>query len=538
MLNFQPTEIELYRRKRVTIQPNDALVTTFLIKPKKVGPVNIKVTATHQQASDSINRILRVEHEGVPLFSNQAVLVDLRDKSALSSNVSIVVPTNAIPDSTRIQVSVAADLFGSTMQNLESLIRMPYGCGEQKVMQFASNIVLLNYMKQSGLLTAELEIRSKMLLESGYQRALNYRHSNGSFRVFESDPVGSIWMTAFVARSFRQAVELIDVEQRLIEEALQFLAGSQDDSGRFTEIGPVYHADMQGESSQGVALTAYTLIAFLENKSLLRGYRNVVNKAMDYIVRNLESLDVYALSVAAYALQLSQHNAKDFVLRSLDAKATLANGHMYWEKSMPPTDESRFRRKRPNSINTEMTAYALLAHLQVGGLSASAVQITRWLLTQRNAEGGFESTQDTLVGLQALAKVAEKLVNVRSDMQLALRYGDGIVRDFKLIGESSKSPQQELLLPESIRKMNISATGHGIGLLTLSYKYNVNVTGEWPRFTVDPQVNRNSNSDYLHLTVCTRYVILKLEKKRSPHCLYFLFLASFRPTTQRCPTWQ
>lgn len=40
----------------------------------------------------------------------------------------------------------------------------------------------------------------------------------------------------------------------------------------------------------------------------------------------------------------------------------------------------------------------------------------------------------------------------------------------------------------------------------MSYKYNLNVTGAWPRFVLDPQVNKNSNSDYLHLTVCTSFV--------------------------------
>lgn len=54
--------------------------------------------------------------------------------------------------------------------------------------------------------------------------------------------------------------------------------------------------------------------------------------------------------------------------------------------------------------------------------------------------------------------------------------------------------------------MNISATGSGFALLQVSYKYNTNVTGAWPRFTLDPQPNKNSNPDYLHLTVCTSFV--------------------------------
>lgn len=512
----QHPEIELYRRQRVSIQPNDAAVATFLIQPKQVGPLNIKVSASHQLASEIINRILLVEHEGVPINFNEAVLIDLRQQHEQSSNLVINVPKNAIADSTRIRISIAGEMFGSTINNIDGLISMPYGCGEQSMMHLASNIVVLNYMNQTGRLTPEMEMKSKKLIHSGYQRQLNYHHQNGSFSVFgESDKIGSIWLTAFVARSFQQAVHIIDVEERLIEKALQFLAASQEDSGRFTEIGSVIYADMQNRSGPGVALTAYTLITFLENKSILPKYRSVINKAMDYIVKNLESLEVYDLALAAYALQLSEHNAKDYVLRLLDAKATRVNGSMYWTKSLPESEEMYLLKKRSNSINTEMTAYALLAYLHAEGLSASTVQITKWLLSQRNDAGGFESTQDTLIGLQALAKVAEQLQNVKNDMRIALRYGKGTVRDFTINAESNTILQQEFQLPNSIRELNVTATGQGVGFLKLSYTYNVNVTGGWPRFTVDPQVNRNSNSDYLHLTICTRYFLLTLLLKNA-----------------------
>lgn len=63
-----------------------------------------------------------------------------------------------------------------------------------------------------------------------------------------------------------------------------------------------------------------------------------------------------------------------------------------------------------------------------------------------------------------------------------------------------------------MRLVNVSATGRGFALLQLSYKYNINVTGAWPRFTLDPQPNKNSHPDYLHLTVCTRYKIMKNSK--------------------------
>ncbi len=58
---------------------------------------------------------------------------------------------------------------------------------------------------------------------------------------------------------------------------------------------------------------------------------------------------------------------------------------------------------RPGEVQpaeVEMTAYALMSHLANGGSSAigSALPIVRWLTSQRNARGGFRSTQVGSIG--------------------------------------------------------------------------------------------------------------------------------------------
>lgn len=53
-------------------------------------------------------------------------------------------------------------------------------------------------------------------------------------------------------------------------------------------------------------------------------YRNVINKAMDYIARNIaDNDDIYSLALTSYALQLAQHNSKDYILQTFDSKAAL-----------------------------------------------------------------------------------------------------------------------------------------------------------------------------------------------------------------------
>lgn len=95
-------------------------------------------------------------------------------------------------------------------------------------------------------------------------------------------------------------------------------------------------------------MTAYVLIAFLEDRvsnhfeldnfyadiifpiftgniifqSKMAMYQNVINKAIDYVIRNLEGNDdLYSLAVASYAVQLANLNSKSYILQTFDVKA-------------------------------------------------------------------------------------------------------------------------------------------------------------------------------------------------------------------------
>lgn len=61
----------------------------------------------------------------------------------------------------------AGDLMGRAMQNLDRLLAMPYGCGEQNMVLFAPNIFILNYLKSTGQLTQNILEKATHFLESG-----------------------------------------------------------------------------------------------------------------------------------------------------------------------------------------------------------------------------------------------------------------------------------------------------------------------------------------------------------------------------------
>lgn len=374
------------------------------------------------------------------------------------------------------------------------------------MLNFVPNIVVLDYLTALNKLTPEIESKAKKFMESGYQRELTYKHDDGSYSAFgKSDKSGSTWLTAFVAKSFHQAAKYIMVDDEIVKSALDFLSSVQALNGSFPEVGHVSHKDMQGGSSSGIALTAYTLITFLENEKLAKNYQDVIAKALSYIVESFDELeDSYSLAIATYALQVAKHSLKDTAFAKLDARAENKGDKKYWTKKVPESDKNNPWYNQPSSVNVEMSAYALLAYVEANRETES-VPIMKWLVGQRNENGGFTSTQDTVVGLQALSKLAAKIYSPNSKVDIKLKHGDQKTTTLSVNDENSLI-LQKYELPPTERNFEVTATGKGFSILQLAYKYNINKSGDWPRFLLEPTVNGDSNKDFLHLTVCTSFV--------------------------------
>ncbi|XP_032689989.1 CD109 antigen-like isoform X2 [Odontomachus brunneus] len=504
------SRLELYRMKKVDVKANSGSSVSFMIIPKELGYIDIKVTASSVMAGDSVEHKLLVNAEGETQYRNKAVFLDLRNVDHAETNITIDIPSNAVPDSESIHISAVGDILGPSISNLANLIRMPFGCGEQNMLNFVPNIVVLNYLKNTNQLTQAVQSKALKYLDIGYQQELTYRHTDGSFSAFGmSDPNGSTWLTAFVAKSFKQAAEYITVEDRIINEALEWLSNNQATNGSFPEVGKVSHRDMQGGAAKGLALTAYTLISFLENQDSTGKYRNTINKAVDYVVRNMEKLnDTYALSLCAYALSLAKHPFETSAFNYLESKAMTEQGLKWWSKPVPKDDKNPHY-ALPRSVDVEMTSYALLSYLR-RNLLADAIPVMKWLIKQRNPEGGFASTQDTVIGLQALAKLAEKLSSDPSsipNVRLMFKHEEG--QGYMNINSGNSMILQKQILPKKTRQVNITASGKGFTLMQVSYQYNLNVTGAWPLFTLDPQVDKNSNANHLQLSICSGFVPTK-----------------------------
>ena len=71
----------------------------------------------------------------------------------------------------------------------------------------------------------------------------------------------------------------------------------------------------------------------------------------------------------------------------------MAGEHRWWKKAPEgDADNPWSGLAGSNSVDVEMTSYALLTYLQ-RGLVEKALPVMQWLIAQRNSNGGFASTQ-------------------------------------------------------------------------------------------------------------------------------------------------
>ncbi|XP_017476946.1 PREDICTED: CD109 antigen isoform X7 [Rhagoletis zephyria] len=491
------------RTKRVSIPSNTGKSVSFMIRPKKVGQVTLKITATTPLAGDAIHQTLKVEPEGVTQYENRAVFINLKDKPEHSEKLSIDVPAKAVPDSEYIEFSVVGDLLGPTVKNLDKLVRMPYGCGEQNMVNFVPNILVLRYLEAIAQNMPAIKEKAKKFLDIGYQRELTYKHDDGSYSAFgKSDKSGSTWLTAYVVRSFHQAAKYTDIDPKIIVAGLDFLASKQAPNGSFPEYGKLFDSAHQNE----LGLTAFVLLAFLENEEYIPKYQAAIENGLKYLLENVDQTDdQYALSIAALALQIAKNPKADKALTNLQSLAKQENDRKWWSKAeAPKKEEEPIWSWHPHSNDVEITSYVLLALLDKEG-AVNALPIIKWLISKRNSNGGFASTQDTVVGLQALISFAEKTGSGSGEMDIDFVSSGGEENkgNIKVNAENSLVLQTHVL-PKTTRQVDFTAKGKGSSMVQLSYRYNLADKDKKPSFQV--KTNVKDDKALLVVEVCAEYV--------------------------------
>jgi CD109 antigen len=494
-------------QKTLQIPANDIGSALFRIRPVKLGNASeVKVTARSPQAADSVVKTLIVEAEGVA----REITDNLTLKEGKADTILTTIPQSAIEGSSRAYFTLTSSYLAQTIDGLESLIQMPFGCGEQNMIIFAPDVYITRYLQSSGQLKPEIMAKAEKLMLTGYQRELTYRRNDSSFSAFgQNDKEGSLWLTAFVLKCFSEAKDLIYIDEQVLNSARDWILSHQNSDGSFDSVGFVHHAEMLGGLKGKDALTAYVAIALLQ-----AGDKSGSAKAIAYLEKQLDRTeDIYTLALMACALETAGSGRKDAAHDKLLKLAKEDTNGLFWgdnavvnESPVTAAPGIKGMPIRPviQTSAIETTAYATLA-LTRHGDTLHAAAGARWLVSKRNASGGFGSTQDTVMALQALVEYS---TGSRADVNLTVQIKEGEKTQKIQITPQNFDVLQIVEIPVNA-ELKISASGKGEAIGQVVRRFNLpevdRPVNDTLKISVDYDANEVAVNDEVKVAVSLSY---------------------------------
>ncbi|XP_060570674.1 C3 and PZP-like alpha-2-macroglobulin domain-containing protein 8 [Ruditapes philippinarum] len=400
------------------VKGNDGHSTFIRFQPEKIGVLNITVKAFIMDnmffsVPDKIMKSVVVRPNGVFKTTNEQHLISVTPASSpVTKQITIITPDNMVENSKFTTIIITGNFMVPSIEGLDSLIKIPSGCGEQNMIHFAPTIYITDYLTIVGKLTAEIRLKSAESLHEGLQQELKFKRYDGSFSAFGNrDSSGSSWLTAFVLKCFGQAKGLIQIDDKIMVNAMTWLLRYQNSDGSFREPGRVLDYQMQGGTSSGITMSAFIIISLLENKNMggVQGLTSAITKASSYLEGKLHDVtDSYTLAILCYALASANSHLRSTCYMKLKDAAIYDDDKVHWEANRKVSKRevgTQVLTDRAPAKDIEASSYALLTYMKLGYFS-EAFPIVTWLVSQRNPTGGQSSTQDTIISIQAMAEYA------------------------------------------------------------------------------------------------------------------------------------
>merc|ERR1719367_64650 len=206
------------------------------------------------------------------------------------------------------------------------------------------------------------------------------------------------------------------------------------------------------------------------------------------MMKNLNTSDIYSSIVVAHAANfMGQKSDVDNLMDSIETKANKTSGKFWDIQKETVKCDYCWWSFRPSSEAVEMTAYNIMSHVLRDQLSL-ALDSVKWLAKQRNSQGGFVSTQDTVVALQALSMSSAQVTVIDLDMSLDITEDDEKLASV-ILGDDNGLLLQQHKVTQLPSRLGVKSSGPGCAMVQSVLRYNTKeVKGNNGfKLTVEPQ---------------------------------------------------
>ena len=382
--------------KEVILRPDEVRAVYFTLKVKRIGNYAFTVYGYGEKKSDAISRSIEIEPDGKEHLVNATGRLENDEREYLEVVTIVNIPEASIDEASKIFVKVYPGVFSQVVEGMDKILQMPFGCFEQTSSVTYPNILVLDYMKSTGKITPEIQMKAEGFVNAGYQRLLSYEVQGGGFEWFGRAPAHNV-LTTYGLMEFYDMSKVHDVDPNVITRTQEWLVKQQHEDGswRPTE-GGIAEGAINKFQNDVLRMTAYAAWGLLATE-----YKGpAIAKAVEYVEKNMDkALDNYTLAMLTNAFVLYDKNGATAaaLIRQLLQEKAEEDGLIYWPmKGETPT----FGRGEAGVIET--TALACQALLRYGKHPAVVSKINDYLIKKKDPNGTWYSTQATIQALKAL----------------------------------------------------------------------------------------------------------------------------------------
>ncbi len=374
----------------------------FPIVARRVGMQTFTVFGYGAKKSDAVARTVEIAPDGKEFVVSHSG----RLKGGIRHDVTI--PKGAIEGASTIFVKVYPGTLSQVVEGLDKMLRMPFGCFEQTSSVTYPNVLVMDYMKTTGKITPEVQMKAQGFINAGYQRLLSFEVAGGGFEWFGRAPAHRI-LTAFGLMEFHDMSKVHEVDPAIIARTQQWLARCQEADGAYKPSkGGIREGAINKFTDDVFRNTAYITWALASS-----GYRGgQVAKGLGYLRKHLDDMkDTYTIALTANTFAAVEPKSKTAaaVLQVLFDKRTEEDDLIYWKAtSQTPTHG------RGNVADIEVTALAVQAMVRAEWKLSEASRAVTYLTKKKDSYGTWHSTQATIQSLRAML-MAERGATIKAD---------------------------------------------------------------------------------------------------------------------------
>ena len=392
--------------RNIELRPGTTERVWYTITSKGVqGEFPLSIKLESQDNTDEIKHVIKVKPVGFPVrlsFSAKEL-----DKTV---NFSI---HDAERNSLKAEVTAFPDVLSDLFTGAEAILQEPHGCFEQVSSSTFPNILVLQFLKQSGLVNPTSEKRALSLIKDGYSKLIAYEIKGGGFDWFGRPPAHQ-GLTAYGLVEFYEMKKVFPrVDSEMIDRTRQWLLDQRTGKGGFQRNSTGLHGfgTLEGEVTD-----AYITYALSETgtKDIFVEYSHAYTEAR-------KSKDMYRMAlVANSAFNLGKMDDYNYLVQYF--KDQVASSGFNDLKA-----ESSIVWSYGNSLVTEVISLWTVALMKSRSPDLTIVDKCIREILSRRIYGQFGSTQATTLALKALTEYASIVRTTRENGEIQIFADNSLV---------------------------------------------------------------------------------------------------------------